>query len=86
MKILLGASLAHFKSQEAEALAIIEAFLNKTVAVADHSNLVGEMNEWVGKLTEARDNIATLEMLFSAATENQRQTSPETMNTPQQEG
>ena len=88
MKSLLSASLMHFKSKEAEAAAVLEAYLNKAVAVADHSNLVGEVNEWVSKLTEARDNIETLESLISVIS-RQMQSPPSTSTTSdvsQQEG
>jgi len=83
---LLRASLIHFKAQEAEAIAILEAYCNRSVAVADHSNLVGEVNEWVSRLTEARDNITTLESLLSAASDQLQTPPPNSVDTPTQEG
>jgi hypothetical protein len=79
MNSLIRASLIHFKSLEAEAIAVLEAYCNNAVAVADHSNLVGEVNDWVVKLSDARDAIDTLENIVSTA-----QSTPMTQPTDQE--
>ena len=64
MNSLLRASMIHFKAKESEAIAVLESYCNNLSAIADHSNIVGEVNDWVMKLSEARDAIATLENIL----------------------
>ncbi len=59
--------MIHFKAKEAEAIAILEAYCNNLSAVADHSNMLGEVNDWVVKVSEARDAIATLHDILGPA-------------------
>ena len=79
MNSLLRASYTHFKAKEAEAVAVLEAYCNNASAVADHSNLVGEINQWVLNLAEARDAISTLQNILGAAEQNMQpdQASPQ---------
>ena len=66
---LISASLAHFRAQEAEALAVLEIYLNKASGVADHSGIVDEINKWCRTLTEARENITTLQNLIARSSD-----------------
>ena len=67
MNNLLRASLFHYKAKEAEAVAVLETYCNKGVGVPDHSNLVGEVNEWIKTLSESQDAITVLERLLNQA-------------------
>ena len=62
--------MLHFKAKEHEAIAVLEAYCNNLSAVADHSDMVGEVNKWVSTLSEARDAISTLEEILGAADSN----------------
>jgi len=74
---LLRASLFHFKAKEAEAYAVLETYCNKSVGVADHSNLVGEINDWVKTLAEAQDSIAVLENLLQQEAQQMSSSTPQ---------
>tara|TARA_R100000008_G_scaffold83460_1_gene68925 strand:- start:109 stop:318 length:210 start_codon:yes stop_codon:yes gene_type:complete len=63
MNILYEAALKHFQAKEYEALAALNIYLNNSVGVADHSSFLQEITEWTQKLTDARDNIKTLNSL-----------------------
>ena len=62
--LLLRATIAHYKSKKAEALASLDVFFNNSVGVADHSDFLEEIKKWTGVLTEAEDNLATLHKHF----------------------
>ena len=64
MNKLLRAALSHHEAQRDEALAVLDVYFNKSVGIADHSNLLKEILEWTQKLTEAEENISTLNSNF----------------------
>tara|TARA_R110002051_G_C8393235_1_gene447224 strand:- start:143 stop:343 length:201 start_codon:yes stop_codon:yes gene_type:complete len=65
MNKLLKAALSHHEAQRDEALAVLDVYFNKSVGIADHSNLLSEVLTWTQKLTEAEENIETLKKHFS---------------------
>ena len=64
MNKLLKASLSHYQAQRDEALAVLEVYFNNSVGIGEHSNLLKEILEWTEKLTEAEENISTLNAHF----------------------
>lgn len=64
MNKLLRAALSHQEAQRDEALAVLDVYFNKSVGIADHSNLLSEVLAWTQKLTEAEENISTLNSHF----------------------
>ena len=64
MNKLLRAALSHHEAQRDEALAVLDVYFNKSVGIADHSNLLSEILTWTQKLTEAEENINTLQTHF----------------------
>ena len=38
-----------------------EIYMNKSVGIGEHSDLIAEMDKYVSKLATAEDNLATLE-------------------------
>ena len=64
MNKLLKAALSHHEAQRDEALAVLDVYFNKSVGIADHSNLLSEVLTWTQKLTEAEENISTLNSHF----------------------
>ena len=64
MNKLLRAALSHHEAQRDEALAVLDIYFNKSVGIADHSNLLTEVLTWTQKLTEAEENISTLTSHF----------------------
>ena len=59
------ASLSHWEAQRDESVATLDLYLNKSVGIGEHSNLLDEINKWVAKLAEADENIASLNKYFS---------------------
>jgi len=64
MNKLLRAALSHHEAQRDEALAVLDVYFNKSVGIADHSNILSEVLTWTQKLTEAEENISTLNSHF----------------------
>lgn len=62
--LLLKAALAHYRAQKAEALATLEVYFNNSVGVGEHSNLLDEVKKWTETLTDAEENIDTLQKHF----------------------
>jgi len=62
--LLLDAAIAHYESQKAEALAVLQVYFLNSVGIGDHSNLLGEIKKWTSTLTEAEDNLKTLNKHF----------------------
>ena len=63
-KLLLKAATTHYKSKRDEAQASLNVFLNNSVGVADHPNLLEEIKKWIEVLTNAEDNLTTLHKHF----------------------
>ena len=64
MNKLLKAALSQYEAQRDEALAVLEVYFNNSVGIGEHSNLLKEILEWTHKLTEAEENLATLQKHF----------------------
>mgnify|MGYP003629490938 FL=1 len=64
MNKLLRAALSHHEAQRDEALAVLDIYFNKSVGIGEHSNFLKEILEWTQKLTEAEENISTLNSNF----------------------
>ena len=64
MNKLLKAALSQYEAQRDEALAVLEVYFNNSVGIGEHSNLLKEILEWTQKLTEAEENISTLDKHF----------------------
>ena len=61
---LLRAAEAHYQAQRAEALAVLEVYFTNSVGIGEHSNLLDEVKKWTSALTEAEDNLSTLQNHF----------------------
>tara|TARA_Y100000310_G_scaffold268749_1_gene281505 strand:- start:261 stop:515 length:255 start_codon:yes stop_codon:yes gene_type:complete len=58
---LLRASLSAFEAQRQEALATLDIYLHQGAGVADHSQIVSEVNAAARRLAEAEEVIASLQ-------------------------
>jgi len=56
-----NALITKYKAEIAESLATLEVYMNKSVGIGEHSDLISEMDKYVSKLASAEDNLATLE-------------------------
>ena len=50
MNKLLQAALSHYEAQRDEALAVLDVYLNNSMGIGEHSNLLKEITEWSQKL------------------------------------
>jgi len=62
---LLEATLSYYRAQRDEAIAILEVYLTKPVGIGEHSNLLAEITKWTATLTEAEENLETINRHFS---------------------
>ena len=58
------AAISHWKSQKDEALATLELYFNKAVAIGEHSKILDEIHIWTAKLSEANENLESLKVYF----------------------
>lgn len=50
-----------YEAEIEESLATLQIYLNKSVGIGEHSDLITELDKYVSKLATAEDNLATLE-------------------------
>jgi len=62
---LIRAAIDRYNADKTEALVSIQLLLDNSVGIGDHSNILNEINKWVGSLSEAEDKIKSLESNFS---------------------
>jgi len=62
---LLQAALSKYEANRDEALAVLDVYLNNSVGIGEHSNLLEEVTKWTEALTEAEENIETLNRHFN---------------------
>ena len=58
------AAVSHWKAQRDEALATLELYFQKSVGIGEHSKVLQEINDWTCKLSEANENLESLEKFF----------------------
>ena len=58
------AAISHWIAQRDEAIATLELYFQKSVGIGEHSKILIEINEWTHKLSEAEENILSLEKYF----------------------
>lgn len=61
---ILKAVRQRFKAQEMTAVATLELYVNKSTAIADHSDIVGEVEKQVRLLTEARECLNVIDSVM----------------------
>ena len=64
MNKLLKASLDKYESQKSEALAHLDILFNKSVGIGEHTDILSEVNKWVDSLSQAEENLKTLNKHF----------------------
>lgn len=74
---ILNAVKQRFKAQEATAAATLELYVNKAAAIADHSDIVGEVEKQIRLLTEARECLSMLESVTPPPPTTQEPQPPE---------
>ena len=64
MNKLLKASIDKYESQKSEALAHLEILFNNSVGNGEHTDILSEVNKWVESLSQAEENLQTLNKHF----------------------
>jgi len=58
------AAVSHWTAQRDEAVATLELYFLKSVAIGEHSDMLAEINKWTTKLAEAEENLNVLQSYF----------------------
>ena len=64
MNKLLKASLDKYEAQKSEALAHLEILFNQSVGIGEHTDILSEVDKWVNSLSQAEENLKTLNESF----------------------
>ena len=58
------AAISYWTAQRDEAVATLELYFQKSVGIGEHSKVLQEINDWTCKLSEANENLESLEKFF----------------------
>ena len=61
---LLKATIDSYKAQKSEAIAHLEILLKNSVGIGEHTDLLEEVKKWTESLSQAEENIQTLQSNF----------------------
>ena len=66
MNNLYNAALSHWIAKKDEAIATLELYFNNSVGIGEHSAILDEINKWTNELSQADDNLQSLENYFNS--------------------
>jgi|TARA_B100001250_G_scaffold414631_1_gene455030 hypothetical protein len=66
MNNLYNAALSHWNAKKDEAIATLELYFNNSVGIGEHSAILNEINKWTNELSQANDNVQSLENCFNS--------------------
>ena len=64
MNKLLMAAIDSYQAQKTEALAHLDILFNDAVGIGEHTDLLAEVKKWTESLSQAEENLETLERNF----------------------
>ena len=64
MNKLLKAAKDKYSAQKSEALAHLEILFNQSVGIGEHTDILSEEDKWVNSLSQAEENLKTLNESF----------------------
>ena len=64
MNKLLLAAIDTYQAQKTEALATLDILFNDATAIGEHTDLLTEVKKWTESLSQAEENLETLERNF----------------------
>ena len=56
-----NALIKKYEAEVEECLATLKVYINKSVGIGEHSDLLAELDKYVTRLATAEDNLATLQ-------------------------
>lgn len=78
MNLLLKALNDHYSAQISEAVATLNIYLNSSVGIGEHSDILAELKKYVDLLDDADSKLATLNKYIIAplSQQQEQQTAP----------
>tara|TARA_Y100001963_G_scaffold127790_1_gene181476 strand:- start:67 stop:279 length:213 start_codon:yes stop_codon:yes gene_type:complete len=64
MNQLIQAAIDSYQAQRTEALAHLDLLFNEATMIGEHSDLLTEVKKWTESLSQAEENLETLERNF----------------------
>ena len=64
MNQLIQAAIDFYQAQRTEALAHLDLLFNDAVQIGEHSDLLTEVKKWTDSLSQAEENLETLNKNF----------------------
>ena len=71
-----NALVKKYEAEIVECLATLEVYMNKSVGIGEHSDLLAELDKYVTKLAAAEDNLESLERHKDTLTGTVSETTP----------
>ena len=69
MNKLLKAAKDKYEAQKSESLAHLEILFEKSVGIGEHTDILSEVDKWVNSLSQANENLKTLEEQYGEENE-----------------
>ena len=69
MNKLLKAAKDKYDAQKSESLAHLEILFEKSVGIGEHTDILSEVDKWVNSLSQANENLKTLEEQYGEENE-----------------
>ena len=69
--LLLKALYSHYNAQRDEALAVIQTYMQNSVGIGEHSNILDELKKWTVVLAEADECIQVLDKYIKVSNNQQ---------------
>ena len=69
MNKLLKAAKDKYEAQKSESLAHLEILFEKSVGIGEHTDILSEVDKWVYSLSQANENLKTLEEQYGEENE-----------------
>tara|TARA_B100000700_G_C14306614_1_gene517369 strand:+ start:160 stop:381 length:222 start_codon:yes stop_codon:yes gene_type:complete len=66
MNKLLQSTILHYEAKKAEAMAHLEIIFNNPVGIGEHTDYSAEVRKWTEILSQAQENLKTLELFITA--------------------
>ncbi len=63
--LLLDALYAKYHAQKAEAVAKLDVYLNNSVGIGEHPDLVSEIDKFIEKFADAQGKLDSLKMMLA---------------------
>ena len=63
--LILDALYAKYHADKSDAVAKLDVYLNNSVGIGEHPDILNEMDKFIGKFAEAQGKLDSLKMMLS---------------------